>query len=97
MPRLIFNAKTLKLCSKIKFATQAQQTAPSSIRCRIFSVVSELGSQKRKWSCLNGMSVLPPRTGHRQATPTYPFRAQKATSTAHHAIADTNLPLVRNS
>ena len=26
---LIFNAKTLKLCSKIKFATQAQQTAPS--------------------------------------------------------------------
>ena len=29
VPRLIFNAKTLKLCSKIKFATQAQQTAPS--------------------------------------------------------------------
>jgi hypothetical protein len=26
---LIFNAKTLKLCSKIKFAAQAQQTAPS--------------------------------------------------------------------
>jgi len=30
VPRLIFNAKTLKLCSKIKFATQAQQTVPSS-------------------------------------------------------------------
>src|SRR6266404_6936288 len=29
VPRLIFNAKTLKLCSKIEFATQAQQTAPS--------------------------------------------------------------------
>jgi hypothetical protein len=29
VPGLIFNAKTLKLCSKIKFATQAQQTAPS--------------------------------------------------------------------
>jgi hypothetical protein len=29
MPCLIFNSKTLKLCSKIKFATQAQQTAPS--------------------------------------------------------------------
>lgn len=29
VPRLILNAKTLKLCSKIKFATQAQQTAPS--------------------------------------------------------------------
>jgi hypothetical protein len=29
VPRLIFNAKTLKLRSKIEFATQAQQTAPS--------------------------------------------------------------------
>jgi hypothetical protein len=29
VPRLIFNAKTLKLCSKIKFATQTQQTVPS--------------------------------------------------------------------
>jgi hypothetical protein len=28
VPRLIFNAKTLKLCSKIKFATRVQQTAP---------------------------------------------------------------------
>src|SRR5712672_2078930 len=31
VPRLIFNAKTLKLCSKIKLATQAQQTAPSRL------------------------------------------------------------------
>ena len=30
MPRLIFNAKTLKLCSKIKFGTQAQQAALSN-------------------------------------------------------------------
>jgi hypothetical protein len=41
VPRLIFNAKTLKLCSKIKFATQAQHRAVS-IRCRMFSVMSEL-------------------------------------------------------
>jgi hypothetical protein len=30
VPRLIFNAQTLKLCSKIKFATQAQQAALSA-------------------------------------------------------------------
>ena len=32
MPRFIFNAKTLKLCSKIKVATQAQQTAGETDR-----------------------------------------------------------------
>ena len=32
MPRLIFNAKTLKLCSKIKVATQVQQTAGEADR-----------------------------------------------------------------
>src|SRR5450631_1582223 len=41
VPRLFYNAKTLKLCSKIKFATQAQQTGAVSIRCRMFSVMSE--------------------------------------------------------
>jgi len=41
---LIFNAKTLKLYSKIKFATQAQQTGAVSIRCRIFSVMVAVGS-----------------------------------------------------
>ena len=46
MPRLFFNAKTLKLCSKIKFATQAQQAGAVSIRCRMFSVMSELGQQR---------------------------------------------------
>ncbi len=29
VPRLIFHAKPLKLCSKINVAAQAQQTAPS--------------------------------------------------------------------
>jgi hypothetical protein len=48
VPRLFFNAKTLKLCSKIKFATQAQQTGAVSIRCRMFSVMSELG---QTWKC----------------------------------------------
>jgi hypothetical protein len=35
VPRLIFNAKTLKLYRKIKFATQARQTVPSryAIEC----------------------------------------------------------------
>jgi hypothetical protein len=39
VPHLIFNAKTLKLCSKIKFATQAQQTAPSRYKWRASSKV----------------------------------------------------------
>jgi hypothetical protein len=47
--RLIFNAQTLKLCSKIKFAIQGSTNRAVSIRCRIFSVMSDLG-QTEKYS-----------------------------------------------
>ena len=60
MPRLIFNAKTLKLCSKIKFATQVQQNRAVSIRCRMFSVMSELG-QKQHFGSTFAASALTSR------------------------------------
>ena len=45
MPRLIFNAKTLKLCSKIKVATRAQQTAGEADRAAFETASKPAGGE----------------------------------------------------
>ena len=48
MPRLIFNAKTLKLCSKIKFATQPNKPPVTTMaRCDPFDVFDHPGRRER--------------------------------------------------
>src|ERR1700731_2913908 len=48
---------------------------PNRRRIISLTVFSHSLGQERKWSGLSGMSVLPPKTRHPQATPTCPFRA----------------------
>ena len=46
VPRLIFNAKTLKLCARSSSHPRPTNRAVS-IRCRMFSVMSELGQTEK--------------------------------------------------
>jgi len=62
---LNFQRIDVKLCSKIKFATQAPTNRAVSIRCRIFSVTSELGHQRTS-SCVPARSVDPSAADMRQ-------------------------------
>jgi hypothetical protein len=56
--RFIFNAKTLKLCARSSSHPSPTNRAVS-IRCRMFSVMSELGQKRKSWPRC-GTSALPP-------------------------------------
>ena len=60
--RFIFNAKTLKLCARSSSHPSPTNRAVS-IRCRMFSVMSELGQSRPNWAA-RVMSGLPPFCGH---------------------------------
>jgi hypothetical protein len=64
---LDFQRGDVKLCSKIKFATQGSTNRAVSL-CRIFSVMSELG-QKAKYSPGADIFRSVPNTGHPAAAP----------------------------
>ena len=79
MPRLIFNAKTMKLCSKIKSATQAQQTAPSRYAVECSQWCPSWG-QKLKSSMGAYVFRSAPNNGHRATTAACPSWANTGNS-----------------